>query len=343
VPVPAQPGVEPLPVRLPPEIYLQAIRFNAVLGRELRLDPPRTQGVSTEWFSLSAFLDGDRAAAHRFVDYERHEFDRVYRILLVGWLDDVVEYIAAANWLGLAKREATRLFRVPRELLWRRLDQLAARAAVDLHAAIDRGDALAFETAQRSLREAHIAGNDLSVRWMQDLLTVIADQEGEPAVLKVIEISYERIWKKRYHLWFQMSTHERLALSAEGMRAHYGGPGRRGDFQVEEREDAYVMLFDPCGTGGVMRRGDVTTGEAPFITAEAMGTNREPTAWTWGLTGVSWYCAHCPLLLEYFPLRDLGQVLRPVLYDPDPARPTRWVVYKEMSPQSQEGPSRERV
>lgn len=320
-------------VVIPPAAYRSALVYVGALGRVLRLDEAATQGASTEWFTLSAFEDGDTRQANAFADHERFEFTVIYRSVLVGWLDAVLDYIAASEW-GRSVVGCESFTRVLRTELWDDLDRRADDALVDLHRAIDDNEARAFDIAQRNLREAHISANDLCVRWVQDLLTTVSEKEGEDAVLAVMEASYERIWRGRYAKWFTLPAHQRLALSGEGMRAHYGGKGRRGDFVVEETDDSYVMSFDPCGTGGVMRRGDRSRGESvAFITKGGRGTTEAPHSWAFTSLDVPYYCAHCPILMEHLPLRDFGQVLRPVLYDADEFGPTRWVVPKYLASQ----------
>lgn len=324
-----------VPVRVPPEVYRGAVRYVEGVGRELRMDPPDTQGVSTEWFTQSAFSDGALEDAHGFVDYERAEYHVIYRSVLTGWLSDVLEHVATAPW---SPSGMDRVLRTPGGRLWEDLDVLGGLAADALHHAIDARDAPGFEIAQTMLREAHLRANDVCVHWIQDLFTTVAQHEGEDAVEKLMRVSYERIWRHRYSAWFALGGHERLALSSEGMRAHYAGPGRRGDFQIEPIEGGWVMAFDPCGTGGVLRRENALLGGRWFD--ETTGVNTEPAPWSWGLTGVPWYCAHCPMLLEQFPLQTHGRIVRPVAYDPDPWGKTRWVVYSDAGPDGAPGPQR---
>jgi hypothetical protein len=330
---------DPAPVVVPFDVYREAIQPLPVIGRDLRLDPPSTQGVSTEWFTLSAFRDGHRALAGTYVDHERAEF-AIALGMMTRWLDDLLAHVTE-TWAADPPIPGDLILGTPGRLQWPEVDRMASLASTQLHDAIEGGDERAFHAAQTAVRTAHVVINDLLVRWIHDLLTAIAEREGEDAVEEVMEVSYRKIWKDRYRSWFDLTGHQRLALSAEGMRSHYPGPGRRGDFGVEETNDTYVMVFDPCGTGGVLRRGDATTGRPAAVGLEGRGTTRRPHAWSFGLTGVPWYCTHCPMLLEYFPIRDFGRPIRPVLFDPDPGKPTRWIVPKETQPTDAAGPSLE--
>ena len=156
----------------------------------------------------------------------------------------------------------------------------------------------------------------------------IASRLGPPereAVLASIRRTYERLWAPRYAAWERMSLLERVQLTVEGMRAHFSGQGRRGDALITEDEERYTISFDPCGSGGVLRRGDPGSGQPPV---DPEGVNREPHGWTWGKTGVHWYCAHCCIAMEFLPAERTGYVFRPLDHDLNHDAPCIWHIYK---------------
>jgi hypothetical protein len=157
-------------------------------------------------------------------------------------------------------------------------------------------------------------------------LTYIAQRGGEETVPDAVDVTYQKRWKNRYALWDKMNAEEQLQLSVEGMRGHLSGQSRKGDVLVEEEHDRYVMRFDPCGSGGVLKRGDPVTGAPPYPTE---GVNREPHPWTWSTTGVHWYSTHCPMVMEWKTNQDWGYPMRPIEYDHDPHRPCTWFIYKD--------------
>lgn len=316
--IPETPGVESRTV--PAEVYRNALRFVPELDRDVRMDSPATQGIATGWFTESAVRAGDLGMALRYARVERAEWlvvDTMFR----QWLDDILRF--TEDRLPKAS-VAVRVAKVPRERLWDTLDGLATKAAARLEASIEEGEFERYEACQSAMRELHVATNDLYVEWIQDLLTLLAERFGDEVVEEATRRSYESVWMRRYEGWFDMTSEERLALTCAGMRAHYGGPGRRGDFEVVEEADRFVLTFDPCGTGGVLRR-RAANGEH----VDVVGGNREAQEWSWGLTNVPWYCSHCPMLLEHFPLQYFGEVLRPTEFSPDPQDPTRWVIPKK--------------
>lgn len=316
-------------MRLTSDITEHALVDSRSFGRVIRMDSPATQGVGTCWFTLSAFDDGNRELAVAYARYERAEFDRLAGTVLGGWLGDLLDWTEAAPWSGA---QAPHLLRAMRQQTWARFDRLADLALAQAESAIVAGHREWLDAALESMREAHIASNDLAVRVIQDLLTAVGEAQGDEYVAETLRVSYEHIWKERYQLWFRLSGHERLALSSEGMRAHYGGPDRKGDFTVREFPDRYVMRFDPCGTGQVMRRGVDERDPVSYLPVIEVGSTKAGHAWSQNVEGMPYYCVHCPALMEHFPTETFGGPLRPVYFDLDPNVPCTWAVPKPEMP-----------
>jgi hypothetical protein len=114
------------------------------------------------------------------------------------------------------------------------------------------------------------------------------------------------------------------------MRAHFGGPTRQGEFKVTDEGERFRMIFAGCGTGGVLRRGDIETGEGPYL---SVGTVKTPQPYSWGKTEMPWYCTHCNLYLEHWPVEESGVNRRPVIFIDDPKSnvTTEWLVYKDLA------------
>ena len=53
----------------------------------------------------------------------------------------------------------------------------------------------------------------------------------------------------------KLTLEELVIRYAEVARAHWSGPGEVGSCTIKEDEEKYVMTFDPCGSGGRLRRG----------------------------------------------------------------------------------------
>lgn len=292
------------------------------LGRILRLDPPEEVGVPTQDFIDTALSTANRERALELLRYMRQESEILNATVLGGWLKSLTTYVRHR----LGEDDLELLLRAPGHDFLRGYERLAEVRYDEAVTHIEAGRTQPAKEAVEGMRQVYKLLNDLVVRWIQDLLTFLAGRYGEGEPARAMRPAYEQIWRERYQHWNQLTPEEQLALSAEGMRAHFGGPTRRGEFTVVDEGDRYTMFFDPCGTGGVLRRGDPETGDGPYLTA---GVNTEPRPETWGKRGVHWYCAHCSLYLEVFPAEDYGRPLRPLSHNLDPYAPCVWHIYKD--------------
>lgn len=294
------------------------LRFSPRLGRIIRQDETDTLGTSTQTLFEQAALAGEHELAAELLRYFWDEMRRIGEILFT-WIEDILTFRSRRTGLDSAE--------LPRWILdgIRRFDPSSGDRAQAL-ACLERGDAdLAVQLAELG-RTRYAALHDTYVVWIQELLSGIATDIGEEAVFDSIEYAYRHIWAPRYTLWEQMSPLERLQLSVEGMRGHLSGARRRGDVGILDEEDRYVMVLDPCGSCGILRRGDPESGREPYQPAG----NRDPHPWTWGRTGVGWYSVHSPIVMEYLQMRQGRPPMRP-LEDCDTDRACRWFIYKDAS------------
>lgn len=172
--------------------------------------------------------------------------------------------------------------------------------------------------------------HDILCDWSYGLLNYLAGTYGEEEVYRA-QRSTAFLVKGAFGAHAaRMSLHEYLAYQSESMRSHRCGPGEMGDFQIREEEDRYVMSFDPCGSGGRMRRGsdlDLTpprTGP-PY----SLGRTKKPYPWSWGKAGVPYYCTHCCIMSEIIPIENQGYPLRVCDYSDNPQDPCVWLFYKD--------------
>jgi hypothetical protein len=303
-------------------LAIDVLGYSERLGRRIRQDPPVQLGVPSQRLAFVALSRGDRELAVALAEYMMEEFALLSDTVLNGWLAQLISHLTQR--LDLPPL----LLRVPGEHVWQVLQQAALQFQRDAIAAIRAGDAAAAATLLDHTRRVLKTINDETVRFVQDILTVLDDRFGEDGPVAAMRGPYESIWRERYRTWDDMSAEEKLQLSCEGMRSHFGGPARDGAFDVIDEGDRYRMEFAACGTGGMLRYGDAETGEGPWPTT---GVNRTPQPYTWGKTGVPWYCTHCSLYLEHWPAQERGYPLRPVRYDDDPASEvsTAWFISKQ--------------
>ena len=188
------------------------------------------------------------------------------------------------------------------------------------------------DVARRAVEET-MTGNrlvhEIYCDWCWALLTRIRDTVGEEHFGRAMRATMEDWVTVRYNDMLDMSAEELLQLTVEGLRGEFFGPQLLGDLEVTEEEDRYVLAFDPCGTGGRMRRGVATLGTPPRTEPPySFGVSRGAHDWSWNEKGVCLYCAHCADVNELLPIDTVGRPMRVTEHPKDPGDKCRWYVYK---------------
>lgn len=189
---------------------------------------------------------------------------------------------------------------------------LAALAAQDADGAL-----AAFVEWQSSARHRH----DLIGRHVAILATHLAHAVGQSAATDTMQQGLESCAALGGMWAFTAAAGpEDLALMlAEHLRAHFSGAARDGQVDVVDEPDRIRLVFAPCGSGGAMRRAGFD-GHAPLPAA---------TPETWHRANeVPAYCAHCAKN-ELTSLDRLGRLAWVTEFDPDPAKPCGWTVFKD--------------
>ncbi len=140
--------------------------------------------------------------------------------------------------------------------------------------------------------------------WINDALAVIAEKSGEDEVLN--------FWKK----WLSHGFEKFDALGAKGrlewLTASHNALGSAIK-SIEEKEDRYVLALDPCGSGGRMR--------SKGMLKDGRGVTKEGHPWSWGKTGVPYYCAHCVIGGQIIPEERKGKAWYIMDFPDDPEGP----------------------
>ncbi len=296
--------------------------YNEHLGRLLREDDIETIGKSTYSFIEEAIETDRPEEALSLLPYYLKELQIMHEILMI-WAQDIMRYLIRFD-TGTENRIADDLSTVICRT-WRDFE-LGLAPMKRLEAAVhDRDQASATTWLERMWLDFKVP-HDILVAWINELFAYLA-QDREQHILDSILETHQSIWGNRYEKWDLMTPWEKVALTVEGMRGHLSGQSRKGDVLVWEEEDRFVTAFDPCGTGGVLRRGDPETGRPAYQT---VGMNKETQEWIWeNKTGVHWYCSHCAIAMEWLPGNQRGYVFRPLDHNMDHQAPCIWYVYKD--------------
>lgn len=183
----------------------------------------------------------------------------------------------------------------------------------------DSAEAL-FETYFRCVRQRH----DLFAQFCWAFPTAILKYHGQRSTEEALEGSFNALSMQElmWTVFASLQPELRAAFLAEHLRFHFSGSGREGSVQIIEESDRYRLVFDPCGSGGAMRRNAHTDGYAILPDASAMTWNRR--------NEVPAYCSHCAVN-ELQSIRRVGFPLWVTEFDPDAMKPCGWTVYKDPS------------
>ena len=292
------------------------------------MDDISTIGVSTYTMLEAAVRSGRADEALALADYYLREL-RIMHDILMTWTQDIMRFMIQRDTgadLTLAKTLSGVICKV-----WWEYD-FGGPSLIRLKSAIETGNPDQATAALERLWLEFKIPHDVLVAWINEMFDYLAGQT-ERHVLESILETHQSIWGDRYTAWDQMTPWEKVALTVEGMRGHMSGLSRKGDVLVREEEDRFVIAFDPCGSGGVLRRGDPENGRGPYPDA---GINKEPHDWTWGKVGVHWYCSHCAIAMEWLPGRVRGHPFRPLDHTLDHNAPCVWYIYKDETQTRQE-------
>lgn len=186
----------------------------------------------------------------------------------------------------------------------------------------------------------HIEGkglHDLYCDWTYADLEYVAKKFGEEEIYPMLRNAKSVLSRVFYGRVPQLTVEETVLFFAEAMRAHRTGPGELGDFVLREEPKRYVMEFDPCGSGGRMRRvGELDRTPPRTGPPLNLGRTQKPYPWCWSKVGVPYYCIHCCVWHEIMAIEAQGYPTKITEYSDDPDMPCVWIFYKdpEMIPEN---------
>lgn len=149
--------------------------------------------------------------------------------------------------------------------------------------------------------------NDNLTGFIEEVLSRLAAMDEEEV---------ERVVRRRYSQavarWISTTpgVEESLAKCVESQRRH------QARFTITEEPDRYVITYDPCGTGGRLRR------------ERAVGLTKKGHPWSWGKAGVPYYCSHCCIHWEMLPIEQRGYPIRISIPGERPEDPCVHLFYK---------------
>jgi hypothetical protein len=325
------------------------LKMSERLGRLIRADDFSTLGKATCRELVSSIRGNEWGKATQLSAYFLNEINTVRKIY-TEWCAEIVRWCrkypgegdsallisrTTSPWYEMRYRaavgfEATELF--TRLLSDDSTAAFLSPMASNLSASIERHDHNTAVRQTEELRARSQLFHDIYTDWCWSIMTYVSRAYGEEEVTRLIRETVAPWFKERYDRYFALPEDERLQLTVEGMRGHLCGPGRLGDVEVADEGNRWVISFDPCGSGGRMRRGDSARGDPPRTEAPySFGVSSRGHDWTWGQAGVCYYCAHCAIVNEQLAIDTYGHPIRVTEYPRDPGHPCRWIIYKNVS------------
>lgn len=317
------------------------------LGKRVRAGTDwADQAVSTVTKIEEAAAAGRCEEAAQLVDYFLEEAQVCYGIYDV-WLRGFTEWLSQA---GVTDEEADvelgrlrRLLAFPDgrpfdpERAWEELGSLAGGLSSRLR---HGSDTEGLDVVRERWRQIH----DRWVDLISGILSYVARRFGEAALEPCYRHVLEPYIQERYMPFdlrehpYEETLYRNLYNSFEAMRGHLCGPDRRGDIDLVEDDDKWVLRFDPCGSGGRSNRGDPIEGTPPRPEPPyGFGVTMTEHDWAWNERGVCHYCAHCCFALELLPAERWGHPVRTVdspLYPDETSgeqpKKCTWTVYKRL-------------
>jgi len=324
-----------------------SIVFDEMIGRRTRVGDLAEQQTSTHAKAASALDSGQWAAAAKYAEFMVDEADVCFR-LYRQWIADLKAFLRASGIDGdeVERADAAILEKCA----------LPDGSPFDAHRHWDRFRGEVHEFVALSYREtaadAHVMLDRLTETWRQThdrdvdhiygLMSEVQDRLGGQGIADMYQKLLLPLFAWRYDKFdidknpWDEALNTLVLVCIEAARGHLFGPGRRGEVELVEHEDRFVLRFDPCGSGGRVVRGDEIEGtpsrmEPPY----GWSVSEEPASWNHYTKVVCLYCAHCIVLMEEMPMDRFGYPVRaidPPIYSADPSsnnQKCQYTMYKD--------------
>jgi len=150
--------------------------------------------------------------------------------------------------------------------------------------------------------------NDNLVSFAEMALAFVTEFD-EQAIFKFLKERYLIRMKE----FFSTTIHydEYLGKCIAAQKRHHA------NFSIREEVDKFVVTYDPCGSGGRLQRN------------RTVGRTAKPYPWSWGKTGVPYYCCHCCVSWEIIATELNGYPVKITMIGDGPKDPCVHLFYKK--------------
>ncbi|MFC1919240.1 hypothetical protein ACFLWX_00405 [Chloroflexota bacterium] len=185
------------------------------------------------------------------------------------------------------------------------INSIGQRTVDAITEAIDAGDLdRAKDLAQRMHRES-LAMHDGLRDWMTSLFSFIGRRYGDEVLYDALKDSIGAWIKPLIDVYSKADPHRRALMHAKILRGHLV------PFRVEEDDEKFTFILNPCSTGGRMVL------EGKYASPHGFLKVKNAQAMTFGKEDFPVYCCHCPFQ-EILPQEIAGY---PLFITVPPERP----------------------
>jgi len=173
----------------------------------------------------------------------------------------------------------------------------------------------AHEILENEFRERE-RFHDLYVDWVGELTALLAEKAGDEAVHEFYKTFYERRSREgQDDFKFRLPIEDLVRLRAK----KFVGGGHDFNLKIQEDEEKFTFVLDPCGSGGrLIRRSD----DPRYRTKGAH-------PWSHMKANIPYYCIHCFFIWEIRSIETVGYP-RVVYEIPEtPGDPCIQLMYKD--------------
>ena len=187
-------------------------------------------------------------------------------------------------------------------------------------------DAKESELALKKLTSYHhqaLIYHDALIAFTYSYPTTVMSVSGEKVAIEVCNGSIMKnpLWNGMWELTKVLTPVDLAAFLADHLRFHFSGKNREGQIGVVEDDKKIRLIFDPCGSGGALRRN----------LKDKIVNLEESHQLGWNKCGeVNLYCSHCALN-EKKSIDMFGYPKLVVEFEADPDKPCGWTIYKNPS------------
>ncbi len=178
-----------------------------------------------------------------------------------------------------------------------------------------------------ALREERIILHDFFADACTALYTWIGRNLGEERLKDMFTFSFEQSARRQIYDVMDPALKrglEAFILARDGWVAHScSGAGEHGGaFRLEEDDEKFTFVLDPCGSGGRLWR------KRRYEPPSGFARTERSHPWSYNRKDFPYYCVHCSFLNELLPYAHLGFINWPVDPPEHAMDKCRWHLYK---------------